>query len=86
MRITINGVYFVLAVLLAAFGLLISPLWTYLANVFVGVPTLALSWVFWRLAKREQPDARRHLIAPRLWLATGVVAAVSLVAFLVTNS
>jgi hypothetical protein len=79
------NIYFALAVTFAALLLLLSPMWTYFVNLVLGLPCLALSWMFWRLATRKQPPAWRNRIVPLVWLASAGVALLSLVGFLIFN-
>ena len=85
MRLGRADIYFALSVTFAALGLLLSPMWTYFANLVLGLPCLGFSWVFWRLSTRAQPTASRNRLVPWMWLASAGVALLSLVGFLIYN-
>jgi hypothetical protein len=59
--------------------------WTYLANLFVAVPLLGVSWVFWRTGKTLDPRSARYRFVVYVWALGAAASLVVLLALLASN-
>jgi hypothetical protein len=59
--------------------------WTYLANLFIALPLLAVSWVFWRVGKGHDPRAARFRYVIYVWGFGTAVSLIVLVGLLISN-
>lgn len=79
----LRHIYFYLSLVSGLWFALTAPAWSYLANMFISLPFGLLSYVLWQAGRRKEPHFRPYGWIPWLWIAGGLLAAVSLVYYLV---
>lgn len=85
MKITKQDIYFSAALLTAIYFAMISPAWTYLMNLIIGIPVFLVSYLFWNKGKKQDPKIKRYKYIPYIWGSGIVISIISLIGYLVTN-
>ena len=85
MKISKQDVCFIILLLTAVYFAAISGVWTYLINIFIGIPIFLLSYLFWKTGRKNDFKTKRYKYIIYLWYSGIGIACLSLIGYLIFN-
>lgn len=77
--------YFLIALLTAIYFAMVCSAWLYFLNIIIGVPVFLISYVFWKMGKRNDLKIKRYDYVRYIWISGIPISMGSLIIYAIYN-